>query len=279
MQRGLIVAILLIFLAGCSARFVYNWMDWIVPWEVDDYVDLSRDQTKALDQLIESTLAWHRVNELPQYVQHIDDLEAALEQPMTPERVQSQLDRFEEHWNRLYQHLVPDVIPALQDLTDEQVQQIIDTAQDEEDELRQEYQDLTIDERIEKSNKSMKKGMKKRIGRLSEQQQQLIEQFNDSRHRSLKEWFSYRDRYMQLLILGLTERADSEKLAQRLRLLLIDYDELKSLEHKKILDFNRQLLVVYLADMHSSLSNKQLKRLVEDLDSLREDFIYLQRAQ
>ncbi|WP_298444394.1 DUF6279 family lipoprotein [uncultured Ferrimonas sp.] len=275
-MRQWIVAVTLLFvLSGCSARFVYNWMDWIVPWEVDDYVDLNRSQSKQLDAIIERTLAWHRVNELPQYIDHLDSLTAQLSSPISADHIQQQLDRFGSHWNRLYDHLLPDIIPLVQSLSEKQVAQILSTVQEEEDELRQEYSELSLNERIAKSNTSMRKGMKKRIGRLTAEQKQLIEQYNEARHRSLQQWFSYRDRYMALLRLALTERSNTEALVARLQLLLIDYDQLKSKEHKQLLEYNQQLFIANLAAIHHSLTDKQMKKLISDLTTLRDDFAYL----
>lgn len=276
MRRLLIVAFIVV-LSGCSVRFAYNWLDWIIPWRIDDYVDLNRSQEKALDRLIEQTLVWHRQNEIPHYLEHIESLTAALRQPMTAEQIEHQLDRFEQHWTRLYNHLLPDFIPLIQTLSDEQVRQILAQVDEDERELRQEYDDMTVEERIERSNKRVLKSFKKRIGKLTDAQVAMVETYNDKRHRSLTYWFSYRDRYIEILAEGLQQRDDTELLRHHLRILLIDYDQLKSPQHVELIEYNRQLSWALLADMQHSLSTKQSNKLLDQLEDLHKDFSYLSK--
>ena len=43
-KRTVACLLLTLLLGGCSTTFTYNQLDWLIPWYVDDYVDLSRDQ-------------------------------------------------------------------------------------------------------------------------------------------------------------------------------------------------------------------------------------------
>ena len=84
------VAVLLCLssLIACSGTtFVYNRLDTILPWYVDDYVDLNGRQQDQLDEILEPFLRWHRQQELPQYVALLNEVDTTLDRPVTPERV------------------------------------------------------------------------------------------------------------------------------------------------------------------------------------------------
>jgi len=70
----------LIFLVGCSSTtFVYNRIDFLLPWYLESYVDLNREQKQDLKQLLIPFFKWHREEELPNYLAIIEDLELALD--------------------------------------------------------------------------------------------------------------------------------------------------------------------------------------------------------
>jgi hypothetical protein len=92
----------LVYLAGCSGTtFVYNRLDTILPWYVDDYVDLNGNQARQLDQMLQPFLRWHRQQELPNYLLLLDRVEASLLQPVTPAVVGEIYAGMEAAWLRL----------------------------------------------------------------------------------------------------------------------------------------------------------------------------------
>ena len=54
----------MLFLSACTSGFVYNRLDWLIPWYVDGYVDLTRAQRDVLRAQLEPRLAWDREEEL-----------------------------------------------------------------------------------------------------------------------------------------------------------------------------------------------------------------------
>jgi len=79
-------------LAGCTASFTYNHLDRLIPWYVDGYVDLTRDQRKTLRGELEPVLQWHREEELVRYIGTLDRLEADLNGTVTAGMVQAWID-------------------------------------------------------------------------------------------------------------------------------------------------------------------------------------------
>ena len=62
--RAMLIACLLC-LPGCSGTtMVYNRLDTILAWYLDDYVELSVPQEQQLDNTLRPFLSWHRQQEL-----------------------------------------------------------------------------------------------------------------------------------------------------------------------------------------------------------------------
>ena len=61
--------LLTLLAAGCTMSFTYNHLDWLIPWYVDDYVDLSRQQRQVLQSQLGPVLQWHREEELEHYLE------------------------------------------------------------------------------------------------------------------------------------------------------------------------------------------------------------------
>ena len=93
--------LLLVSLGGCSSTtFLYNRLDFLIPWYMGDYVNLNRQQKKALDELLEPFLAWHREEELQRYVELLNQIEADLDDDITAEQVAAHAEQFVAAWER-----------------------------------------------------------------------------------------------------------------------------------------------------------------------------------
>jgi hypothetical protein len=62
--RWLLVLVLVLVSACSSTTFVYNRLDFLLPWYLGDYVELEREQKKYLDAVLDPFLQWHRMEEL-----------------------------------------------------------------------------------------------------------------------------------------------------------------------------------------------------------------------
>ena len=63
-------------LVGCSrATLVYRNLDTLIPWTLNDYLDLDRTQQRELRQRLREHLAWHCSTQLPELLARLDRLE------------------------------------------------------------------------------------------------------------------------------------------------------------------------------------------------------------
>ncbi|MBY6185190.1 hypothetical protein KUV89_00850 [Marinobacter hydrocarbonoclasticus] len=275
MKRWLWVLLLLGFLAGCSPRFVYGWLDWIIPWEVDDYVSLSRSQEGALDRIIERQLRWHRHNELPLYLSHLERLQSDISKPLDEATVLAHMSEASDHWYRLFEHLLPDLVGLIQSFSDEQVAEMLAQIEKDNAELRERYEDMTLEKRVKRANKQMEKSLKKWLGRLTPAQRAEIDDYNRNRHNTLALWLAYRRDWIEHFSHALRQRADGDLLKRELTLLLVTPDELKGQQYLSQIQDNRRRLAQGLITIHAEMTSRQTRKLNKELDDLQEDLEYL----
>ena len=81
---GAILILAGLIFSACSLRLTYNYLDWIIPWYVDEYVSLTDDQENLFDRATVELLDWHRYAELPKYTEFIISIKDAQNGCTTP---------------------------------------------------------------------------------------------------------------------------------------------------------------------------------------------------
>ena len=96
------MCLILCLVSGCSAtQFIYNRVDIVIRWYLDDYVSLSRDQQAQFDERLDDLLSWHRQEELPSYVTLLDDTLVILDEGVPVESARLMAARIEAAANRI----------------------------------------------------------------------------------------------------------------------------------------------------------------------------------
>ena len=95
------------------------WIIWCVgikPFELND------EQSPQVDIILDKALAWHRTNELPQYLAQLREIRAQiLEQSMTQEQIAAHQERAFAHWVRVRKYLASDVSTIAMSLDTDQM--------------------------------------------------------------------------------------------------------------------------------------------------------------
>src|SRR5512147_2304366 len=87
-RRVALLVLLLALLASCSAvRLSYDNADWVLARMAGSYVDMDRDQGRALKAQLGQFHAWHRREELPRYAAMLDEAASRLERGLARDDV------------------------------------------------------------------------------------------------------------------------------------------------------------------------------------------------
>lgn len=259
----------LLLLGACSSTtFVYNRLDFLVPWYVDDYVDLNPQQKQHLDGLLEPFLVWHRARELPDYLQILDRIEDNLEQSQTPAMVAAIFNDFQSAWSRLEGESLDWLLNLGAQLSDAQIAQLMEELWERQDEYEEEYLERTQEEFYEDNYDNARDNAKEYLGPLSDAQRELLLEFSRSLLRSDEVWLASRSQWLTELGVLLERKPGWQ---DRVREAVAAQREDSSPEYQRIYDHNLTAIYGVIAQVLDGRSEKQDRYLRDRLASLRED--------
>ena len=260
--------IILIFLTGCSSTtFVYNRIDFLLPWYFAGYVDLSRDQKQYLDELLIPFFSWHRHEELPRYAEIINSVEEILDSEVKVENIILITQDVEESWFRIEDELLLWILPLTKDLSDEQINNFLQVMQTKIIESENRYLKRN-DQVYQKHNYNrLRKNLRRFIGTMSKEQLDLVKIASKSMRRVDTEWVQNRKKLVANLGSILQRKESWEK-----RFISITHrDDLVSKNYRDNYAYNIDITNHLIAAILNTRTEKQDKKLRAKLKRYRID--------
>ena len=260
--------IILIFLTGCSSTtFIYNRIDFLLPWYLASYVDLSRDQKQYLDKLLIPFFSWHRHEELPRYADIINSVEEILDSEVKVENITLITQDVEESWFRLEDELLLWILPLTKDLSDEQINNFLQVMQTKTIESENKYLKRN-DQVYQKHNYNrLRKNLRRFIGTMSKEQLDLVKIASKNMRRVDTEWVQNRKKLVANLGSILQRKESWEK-----RFISITHrDDLVSKNYRDNYAYNIDITNHLIAAILNTRTEKQDKKLRAKLKRYRTD--------
>lgn len=265
----LIVVSSLLLLASCSTSFAYNNVGWLSSFWIDDYVDLNKNQSKQLKNIINNTRDWHRQVELPKYKTDLFDLRQLVNQGADTAQLMVKIEQVKQHWRNLLSYASDPLVELAVSLTLSQRQQLLTNIRKDIDEEIEEYASLSEKERQQQRLERQLEYYQRWLVKLSPEQKKLVEQANAMHISSTELWHEYKLKRLAALELLFNHQQLSEaQFKQRLKSIIINTDQFMSGE---LLRLNAQNLKVYaqlLIALNKTLSVKQLGNVEDEFADL-----------
>lgn len=268
--------VLVLFLSGCSSQFVYNNMDWMIHWYLDDYIDLNKPQKKVFDKHFTVWQVWHREEELAKYAAQIKEIIVMIESDsLTQEAMSNHFEQLRSHWVSLRNRIAPDLAEMAPALTVKQVGHLFEYLEEqnaEREEEQNEFAGKSEEERMEVRAKDIRENISEWIGKLTEPQKQLVKHYSPQFRSNGREWLKYR-RLVQEHAHELFINKDSDP-EFKTKLLAVMSDP-ESYRHQTLIEnseHNGKVYTAMVVELSQQLTSKQKKRLLRKLDGYIEDF-------
>ncbi|WP_100641580.1 DUF6279 family lipoprotein [Alteromonas facilis] len=272
MRQWLVISAVILFISGCSSKFAYNNLDWLVYWYVDDYVELSKQQESIFDEKLNQWLSWHRDHELKRYIDHLNQVKSsAMSEGLTPEQVNQQIELAQQHWERLRSKLAPELAQMAVSLSDDQVVYLFAALEKENQEREENRADMDDEERLERRRDDLYEDVEEMIGKLTNEQKQIIELYVPLFESTVDEWIAYRRDVQQRARVLFTMRRENPDFVSQLTELMLNPDVYRSEKHKETQAHNRLLYTTMISEIHSTLTNKQKRKLEEEISAIIAD--------
>ena len=267
--RNACLLLLCLALASCSSTtFIYNRLDFLIPWYARGYVDLDSRQDDRLDELLAPLLKWHRQDELPTYVGLLDDALAGLDQQVTAEGVNELARRVEAAWFRLEGKAVEQMLVLGAELDDEQIQQFLDRLEEDQEKYEKKYLERDDEEFTEDAYDGLLDNAQDYLGRLNREQRALTSEAAARLRRTDRVWLSERAAWIERLRELLRREPGWE---QAVRDSLAARNDTVDPEYTTTVAHNTEVVQEWTATLLNSRTDKQDKRLRKRLGNLRED--------
>lgn len=276
-RRRLPALSMVLLLAGCSSTtFLYNRLDFLVPWYVDDYVELDRAQEQALDELLTPFLDWHRQEELPRYVALLHDAEVMLdsEDGLSLGEIRDLTREMELAGDRLQTRSLDWLLAMGEQLGDEQVREFIASLEEKQAELEEEYLDRDLDEYREDAYDRLLDNCDDYLGRLDRQQKDILRAGVAGLDRADQLWLAERQAWTDRLK-DLLRREPGWQDAIR-EAVAARWDS-ASPEYRLMYERNVSVIQRTVMEVVNSRSERQDRHLRRKVHNLREDFLALSR--
>ena len=277
--RLLVRCCLLLTLTGCSAtQFIYNRVDVLVRWYLDDYVSLDRDQRVQFDERLDIFLEWHRREELPEYVVLLDDALTILDNGVSLDATRDMADRIELAAIRFQDPFLELLLSTGKDLRQEQRVEFIDNMMAKQEEFEADRLARSDDEYREDLKKRFDKQLSRYMGPLTSVQTDRITAGVADMTRLDRFWLEDRRVWIEALSDILLQAEDDWP--DQVRALIAGREEALLPAYRQGIDHNGEIILQLSRDVLISRTDKQDRKLRGKLLALRDDLAALaaQRA-
>lgn len=268
----LLLLCLSLLISACSrAGLAYRNLDWLVPWRLNDYLNLDSQQQAWLKPRLQKHLQWHCSVELPRYIDWLRSTESILAQPQ-PDSAEllEQFSQFDAALKRISIEVTPTAIALLQGLSEQQVRELYAALDEDNLEDRQDFLDPALPVQISERRERMQERLKPWFGRLNSQQMEHIANWANGLGEQNRLWLENRLLWQTQLRHVIAQRNNADFAAQLTRLLQ-QREDFYSDEYRAGYERSRQALATLFSQLMSSSDETQRERLSHRLRDLRRD--------
>ena len=259
-----------LLLGACSSTtsFFYNRLHIVLPWYLDRYVDLDREQSQRFDIQLEALLDWHRRDELPRYVLLLDDALARLDGPLLESDVLALSDAAEEAWYRLRDRGLDELLVLGTTLSDEQVEEFLSALDKRQRKYERKYLPRDDEKYHREATENLRDNLEDYLGRLDSAQRATVREAGAVLLRSDALWLAERQRWLDMLGEELRRLPGWQS---RVRERVLGWEATLDAPTSAVYDHNTRVIQAAIAAVVDARSDKQDKRLRRKLSDLRDD--------
>ncbi len=269
---ALLLAVLLLA-SGCSTiRIVYNQADIILSWMAHDYFDLDTAQRQDFNARLDPLLAWHRREQLPEYIQFLGDIKKRSERPVTRDDAVWMVESAKARYRAIVAKGTPDAVDVLTTLTPHNIQALEKSFAKANQKFAREHKlSGTHDERRKARLERDLKRIREWAGTLTHAQEERIAALNDALPYTDHVRHQDRQRRQKEFIALLNLRTNKSEFARTLGPWLADWEKGRAPEVQHALNDNYEKRVAHYLEVDRMLTPQQRGHLQQKIQSYIDD--------
>lgn len=260
-------------LAGCNrVGLAYRNLDVIIPWTLNDYLDMNAGQKSWFNDTLKNHLAWHCTTQLPGYLDWLDRLQQMVDNnQVTDAALQTRTVEAKQAIAEVAREITPSAIQLLQGLDDQQVKEMSDALAKDLRKRQDEYLKPPLAQQIKERAQRMSKRLDAWIGPLSDSQQNRVTAWSTALGEQNQEWIGNRARWQAQFIAAVQQRKSAD-FPQKMQQLLVDRESLWTPEYKAAYARTETAARSLIVDLMAESTPQQRMKLTQKIDGVRSDF-------
>lgn len=260
-------------LAGCNrVGLAYRNLDVIIPWTLNDYLDMNAGQKSWFNDTLKEHLAWHCTTQLPGYLDWLDRLQQMVDNnQVTDAALQARTVEAKQAIAEVAREITPSAIQLLQGLDDQQVKEMSDALAKDLRKRQDEYLKPPLAQQIKERAQRMSKRLDAWIGPLSASQQNRVTAWSIALGEQNQEWIGNRARWQAQFIAAVQQRHSAD-FPQKMQQLLVDRESLWTPEYKAAYARTETAARSLIVDLMAESTPQQRMKLTQKIDGVRSDF-------
>ncbi|MFO0450692.1 MAG: DUF6279 family lipoprotein [Pseudomonadota bacterium] len=264
-RLALALAVLAFGLGGCTARLIYDRLDTLIAWYVEDRLELAGGQQQELRRLIGAQLEWHRETQLPLYADAFATLQRDAARPLGRARLDRALVEADAFWAATMRNVAPEAARFIAGLDEAQVEGLFREFAEDDAERRRKFARDSPEERLERRTKRAIRSIERWTGRLDAAQRARVAQATAAAEPLDEAWLDNRARWRAEFRAALARRADAGAFAREVERLFVEPESAWTAEYRAATQRNRERYVTLVADLDATLSPQQRERVRSQL--------------
>ena len=260
-------------LAGCNrVGLAYRNLDVIIPWTLNDYLDMNAGQKSWFNDTLKEHLAWHCTTQLPGYLDWLDRLQQMVDSnQVTDAALQTRTVEAKQAIAEIAREITPSAVQLLQGLDDQQVKDMSDALAKDLRKRQDEYLKPPLAQQIKDRAERMSKRLDAWIGPLSTGQQNRVTAWSIELGAQNQAWIGNRAHWQAQFIEALQQRHNAD-FPQKIQQLLVDRESLWTPQYRAAYAQTEAAARGLLVDVMAQSSPAQRLKLTQKIDKVRSDF-------
>ena len=261
-----------VVLSGCSRmNLAYRNLDLLIPWSLNDYLDMNRDQQTRFRAQLREHIRWHCRTQLPGYLDLIERLQAQVRQGSLDESaLRAHYENAQEAIQLIALEITPTSVQLLRELDDRQVRELDEQLEKDRQEREKKYLEPPVDQQIRKRTDRMQERVEQWAGKVSAAQRQRIREWARALSEQNQLWLDNRAQWQKSLLNALRNRQQPD-FDERIARLLQDREVYWTAPYRAAFPAVEQTTIDLILDLHDMTDVAQRRHIDERLQDMRKD--------
>ena len=262
-----------VLLAGCNrVGLAYRNLDVIIPWTLNDYLDMNAGQKSWFNDTLKEHLAWHCTTQLPGYLDWLDRLQQMVDSHQVSDAaLQAHALEAKQAIADVARQITPSAIELLRGLDEQQVREMDAALTKDLGKRQNEYLKPPLEQQIKERSERMSKRLDAWLGPLSASQQERVLAWSTALGAQNQQWIGNRAHWQAQFIAAVNQRASSD-FPRKMEQLLVDRESLWTADYRQAYAQTEAAARSLLVDVMAESTVQQRQKLVQRIAKVRSDF-------